>query len=382
MASRLGLTSGDPAVWATRAPAEPAHAGPWSSPARTRSSQASAVTLALTTDLVPGHSNASDPRTGEWRRVEVLDRPRLGSLRVLPRLLAAARSVDAIVLDGSVGLRGGYFDELMAVVLRARPRTAVILSDATWKRGTWWLDRLACRAGIRLMDRAALHYCVLSEEEQRAFPSAWGVDPQRVHTTLWPHTLTEAEVAEPVAEDGGVFAGGDSLRDYGPLLRVAGDLPLRITIATRRRMSRRRSPWMPSLLPANVQIGPLAAPEYLRAMRRASVVVVPLAASSERSAGQTTYVNAMAMGKLVIVTDAVGARDYVEHGKTGLLVAPGDPDALFQALRWAIDPVNRPQAHRIAQEARRLALDRLSPKAYIERLLRIARRAADDRRTP
>jgi rhamnosyl/mannosyltransferase len=42
----------------------------------------------------------------------------------------------------------------------------------------------------------------------------------------------------------------------------------------------------------------------------------------------------MLMGKPVILTDPEGGADYIEHGKTGLLVPYGDVPALRQAIRY------------------------------------------------
>lgn len=60
--------------------------------------------------------------------------------------------------------------------------------------------------------------------------------------------------------------------------------------------------------------------------------------SARRSAGQASYLNAIALGKPVVVTDAPGVRDYVDHRRTGLIVPPGDPIALREAVNWTLAP--------------------------------------------
>jgi glycosyltransferase involved in cell wall biosynthesis len=48
--------------------------------------------------------------------------------------------------------------------------------------------------------------------------------------------------------------------------------------------------------------------------------------------GQTVVLEAMAMGKPVVVTDSPAMRDYVAPDVQGLLVPPADPPALAGAI--------------------------------------------------
>jgi glycosyltransferase involved in cell wall biosynthesis len=62
-------------------------------------------------------------------------------------------------------------------------------------------------------------------------------------------------------------------------------------------------------------------------------------------------VEAMAMGKAVVATDAGGVPEIVVHGECGLLVPPGDPRALAEALLALLrDPV---RADRLGRAGRR-----------------------------
>jgi glycosyltransferase involved in cell wall biosynthesis len=121
-----------------------------------------------------------------------------------------------------------------------------------------------------------------------------------------------------------------------------------------------------------VELGALPHEQYVERLRRSPVVVVPLVPTANRSAGQTTYVNALAMGKLVVVTDCLGVRDYVEHRVTGLVVPPGDAQALREALAWAVDPANAAEVRAIRERARALAQERFRPDEYVASLLRVA----------
>lgn len=304
-------------------------------------------------------------------RADILDPASLPAARLVERLVRSAGRYDGLVLNGS-----HRADQAAATLIARRRRPpAVVLADATWKTGDAGLAARARRAAVRALDHRDAHYCVLSSEEARTFGSSWGVASERVHFTPFHWVLDEREVEEIPDRSGGVFAGGDSLRDYAPLIAAADGLPAQVTIASRTE----RGP-----VPPNVALGALPGPRYDELFREASVVVVPLERRSDRSAGQQTYLNAMVLGKPVVVTDALGVRDYVEHGETGFLVPPGDPAALRERLRWILDPANEAEVHAVAERGRRAALERFGPNAYVERLLDVldhalGARAARDR---
>ena len=55
-------------------------------------------------------------------------------------------------------------------------------------------------------------------------------------------------------------------------------------------------------------------------MAAASCVVVPLVGKPLRIPGTTTWTNAMGAGKVAIVTDPLGAHDYMEQAASGFCV--------------------------------------------------------------
>lgn len=72
-----------------------------------------------------------------------------------------------------------------------------------------------------------------------------------------------------------------------------------------------------------------------QAMAQCSVYVLP----SYREGTPRSVLEAMAMGRTVVTTDAPGCRETVRHGVNGLLVPPRDADALYGAMmRFVRDP--------------------------------------------
>jgi glycosyltransferase involved in cell wall biosynthesis len=98
---------------------------------------------------------------------------------------------------------------------------------------------------------------------------------------------------------------------------------------------------------------------------RATVVVVPVV-ESPFPFGITTLLEAMSMGKAVIVSGTEGLRGLVNDGETGLVVAPGDPAALRTAVVDLLaDPEKR---RRLGQAARRTAVEQYGLDLYVDRL--------------
>jgi hypothetical protein len=299
---------------------------------------------------------------------ERIDPATVSPTALLRRLVGEATRYRALIVDGSVGPRDLYLEPLAALAVRRRPgkaRTPIVLVECQWKMGGSRVDRAVTRLGLRALDGPGVAYCVLTEWERERFPGTWGVERERVFVTPYCHTLSDAELAAPTSAGGDVFAGGNSLRDYGPLVAAAAQIDAGVTIATK---------LLDEPLPPNVTAGPVPEERFFELLRNARAVVVPLAGRDDRTAGQQTYLNAMALGKVAIVTDSPGVREYVEDGRTGLVVPPGDADALAKALRWALDPANAVAVGEMAAAAKEVARTRFSPERYVETLLSVAER--------
>jgi hypothetical protein len=306
----------------------------------------------------------------EWtERVDIFERGSLSLPTFLRRLLAEVRQYPSVILTGT--WRADQIAAILFARMHSPPR--VIMTDAGWRRGTNTLDRAARAIGMRGMRGEHMTFCVLSSWELQSFPKTWGVSAARVRFTPFCFTLPEQELDLPLGHEGGVFVGGgdpryghsrDSLRDYRPLIEAAPQVEARITIASNELDTLR--------MPPNVRAGPVSPERFTELSRDATVVVVPLRVGTDRSAGQQTYLNAMALGKPVIVTDAPGVRDYIDDRETGLIVPAGDTEALAGAIRWVLDPANRGEVERMRVRARDVTRARFSRRNYIAHVLQVA----------
>jgi glycosyltransferase involved in cell wall biosynthesis len=294
-----------------------------------------------------------------------------GSLRDHRALLKLAKDRQVLILCGSVGRRQRYRDLVFAILLKLLPRPPrVLIHDATWEPGSealarefpflaQFLPRMA-RLAIAALDGPHVRYAVLSSKEVETFPRIWGVDPDRVVFQPFPNTL-HGYRDMPTRDDGYLFAGGDSVRDYG-LLEAALDgtnVPTRIA-----------AKWQPSRPVGNVKAGPTSHDEFMSLLANCRAAVVPLR-QTVRSAGQQTYLNAMGLRKPVIVTEAPGVRDYVIDGVTGVIV-PHDAQALRAAILHVMDPANANFYRAMGERAREDVFKRFTEETFRHGLLRHA----------
>jgi glycosyltransferase involved in cell wall biosynthesis len=102
------------------------------------------------------------------------------------------------------------------------------------------------------------------------------------------------------------------------------------------------------------------------AIRDCSVYVLP----SYREGTPRSVLEAMAMGRAILTTDAPGCRETVRNGDNGWLIPPRETDALYEAmLRFVADPS---LARRMGPRSRRLAERKFDVRAVNCRLLKIA----------
>jgi len=304
------------------------------------------------------------PRRSTWSgRVDTLDRSSMSRARLIRRLVAESRACGAVVLDGHAT------EDLLAAIAIARRRRPpwVIVTESTWALGDRWLDRTATRLALRALNGPHVRYCVGSTAERDRFPHTWGVRPEQVVFLPWTHYLSDAELALPDRDGAGIFSGGDSFRDYDVLLEACRTLAVPVSIAARRLSEEQRA-----ALPPNVTAQTVSHERFMELMHAARVVAVPLIPREDRSAGQATYLNAMAMGKVAVVTEVLGVRDYVDHAQTGLIVPPHDPAAMRSALEWALDPANDDEVARMRSAAKTVARERFGPENYLAGILEVA----------
>jgi glycosyltransferase involved in cell wall biosynthesis len=197
--------------------------------------------------------------------------------------------------------------------------------DCLWYGGGW-LRRMWMRFCLRQVDRCI----VWASVERERYAKAYGV-PREKFLFVPHHDTLHARYYYELGDDGYIFTGGNADRDFGLLFAAIRGLDAPGVLATNQ----------PALLaglevPPNVKVVNVSPAEFRQLMARARLVVVPMRATLLHAGAQQTILNAMKMGKPVILTDPEGGADYIQSGKTGLLVPYGDASALRAAMEYLL----------------------------------------------
>jgi len=251
----------------------------------------------------------------------------------LPRALALARGPSSIVLN--YGL------------------------SAILERGS------RARRRLLLASLRASRFVVCFSRSQRERLLADALDPERV--SVLPLGVDDRFFLPSEVPTGGpiVAVGRDLARDYGTFARAVDGLRrTSVVVASERNLEG-------VALPDAVEVRRDVPYEELRRLyAAASCVVVPTYGDEypfgADCSGQTVLLDAMASGRPVVVTRRSYVDDYVEDGRTALLVPPGDPEALRDAITRVLE--DHDLASRVGASARSEIERRFTTRSFAERL--------------
>lgn len=290
---------------------------------------------------------------------------------------------DAIFADReTTGFALAAFCKLM----RRRPRLTMIghlLSP--------FKKQALCR-GLRLhrqIDCMIVH----STLQQRVAERTLGLGPEQV--ALVPYQTDErfwAPYDTPVKNQ--ICSAGLEYRDYRTMIEAVAGLDVDVVIAAASYWSKHQGISAAQDVPPNVHVASLDYAALRQLYAESLFVVVPLQ-DVENQAGITTILEAMAMGKAVIVSHTQGQTDVVRdrrrrdrtaperstqpgwartlgatgstaEGHTGIYVAPGDAMELRRAIAFLLE--HSEQARIMGQNGRRLIEETMGLDQFTVRL--------------
>jgi glycosyltransferase involved in cell wall biosynthesis len=186
---------------------------------------------------------------------------------------------------------------------------------------------------LGFFDRAKLHIFsksvdlafVWGETDPETFAKEFGIPKEKFHYHHY-HTTRENFEFE-VRNDGYIFAGGNGARDYKTLIEAVKDINYPVFIAT-------TLPDIPSLARewSHITVKGLPGDEFYQKMAACRFLVECHDPQFLRTAGHQTMLNAMWMGKPVVLADKRSALGYIVNEEEGLVVEAGDVEGVRKSI--------------------------------------------------
>jgi glycosyltransferase involved in cell wall biosynthesis len=214
----------------------------------------------------------------------------------------------------------------------------------------------------------ASHLLCLSQHSRKELEAKYNIAASRI-TVVGSRVDTSFFSPDPNARvEAQVCSAGAVNRDYATLIESVAPLgiPLKIAADTAWRYSTTERAH--ERVPAFVEMRSWGNYENLRDLYASSaVVVVPLA--KPILSGITVVLEAMSMGRPVVLTRNSYIEDFVIDGENCLLVDSGNPGALSEKIRYLLD---RPEeASRLGKRARDWVLERFTVDKYVKKILSV-----------
>lgn len=276
----------------------------------------------------------------------------------------------------TVGLPLAAMLKYLAPLARSQPQLLVLGHDVLAAKKRPFYDLL------RVHTRISYHL-VFNQTHKHELQRRWGIPEERIvitHCMADPHYFNPEAVVPRRRERPQICAVGIEARDYGTLVQAVRGLAVDVVIAAASPWSRQIDPSRDLAPPPNVIIDRDLTLDVRQLYADSAFVVMPLF-DVDRAAGSTTILEAMAMGKAVICSRALGQRELVVEGETGLYVPTGDVAALRTAIQYLLD--HPAEAARMGAAGRRRVEQELSLDHYVELTASYVRRClAPDQDAP
>ncbi|MBW4463696.1 MAG: glycosyltransferase [Nodosilinea sp. WJT8-NPBG4] len=244
----------------------------------------------------------------------------------------------------------------------------------------WLFNVGTCRTGLRQkLARASLsqvdHFVVHTRKEIELYSQWLGLPANRFE--FLPYQVPEIPIEYEEDRDTPFIASlGSAHRDFPTLFEAVKKLNIKTVVATGQAAVEGMT------IPDKVELPfGISKDECLRLAQQARLNVVPLQPKEGvTAAGQVTLVEAMMMGRPLIVTNFYGAEDYIIHGETGWLVEPNSLESMTEAidLLWHDDALRQ----KLGENARAYAQEHFSDPCAGRHLERILSKVAKNRNTP
>jgi glycosyltransferase involved in cell wall biosynthesis len=193
--------------------------------------------------------------------------------------------------------------------------------------------------GIRLLlirwSLHRVHRFLVYFKDSRMFQEIFQLPAARFQYIPFKINAIELIRKTPVSNGDYVFCGGRSRRDFATLFAAVEPLKIRVKVvtSTEQEMKPHGSSLQGLRIPVNVEIlmQDQSAEFFVGTMAASRLVVIPIVRDSTTQAGIGVYLQAMALGKCVIISTSLGVSDVLAEGQA-IIVPAGDVEALRTAI--------------------------------------------------
>jgi glycosyltransferase involved in cell wall biosynthesis len=236
------------------------------------------------------------------------------------------------------------------------------LCDSLAKKLIRW-ERVLCLKGV---DRIFLY-----SKNNAAFCREYHMPPGKLTYVPFKVNGYDRIASTPTADEGYIFSGGMSRRDYPTLIKACEGLtfPVKIVVPVPEQAKVHATVLDESALPPHVKVvhddGSLES--FVGHIAKARLVVIPTKKRDFASTGTSVYLMSMALGKCVIIS-AGPTSDEILSDDLAVIVPPEDPAALRAAIQKAYE--DDEFRCRLAQAGRKYALGLGDEKTFFQSLLK------------
>jgi len=284
-----------------------------------------------------------------------------------PEVRKFLKSADVIVIDCRDLLLYKICAHFLLLPWTLKPIVAV---DLVLRRPVHLRQRILALIKRLLLSR--VHHFIHYFRDISGYTQHFGISPARSSYVPFKVNIQDVRLSPAEVGEDYIFTMGRSLRDYDSFIRAIADLPYPAAIPEHSfndfEGKDRTFCWTKENVPPHLTILPDtgSAEDLVRNLARARLVVIPIQASSMCASGLSTYLDAMYLGKCVIVSNGPGASDVLTD--QALLVPPHDVAALTDTIRraWEDDPLRE----RTAESGRNYALSLGGEPELLQRIFR------------
>ena len=306
-------------------------------------------------DGFPSHWRAANGQAGTSRVA-----------RTLPELRSQLGEATLIIIDGNPQL---VLDLCLYFFFHPRRRRPLVSVDIVLRAPPAGVGP-ALKTWVKRLLLTRVDHFIHYFKDLRGYSQYYGITPERSSFVPFKPNLRYRYDAMLRADGRYVLCFGRSLRDYDTFLRAAElfDYPAAVPTPDFAQLIRHGSRFTRSLeeLPANVEVLPDDGGQdsQIRILEGAHLVVLPILKSSLLS-GIGTYLNAMMLGKCVIMSEGPGGSDVLTD--QALFVPPEDPAALAEMIRrcWEDDQLR----HRTAERGHAYAMSLGGEPQFYQRII-------------